>query len=557
MLGRKLAAVQSQQPIGAYLQRFLLIAVTLSVIPAQSQVSRPDGKYAVHDAFRPLSFDQQKFTGVFANRLRANVEGYLEQIDKQAVAASPDAGEFLSAAADAYAYTHDFQLKQVIDRVAEDFLSARADTGSSLTGFQVANETIDGLLRYYEITGDASLIEEIQKLGTGLQEAAIHPPTIATASPLEALMALYRYTGDSGDLDAATRIVASWRLNSTPFSLSSPGNWRDFLENLIGLIELYRTTSGDSYLTYAVNVWNAVRKNRVTVTGTIAPDGGGAAVDDCVTAAWMRFTLLLLEITGQPQYASELERTVYNQLFAAQNASNGEIAPSVALDGAKLFSRAFKPCALAEARGISLLPLLVWGRYGRGIALMQYSGGRASFRLRRRGSVQIYSEAAYPESGTILLHIDPTHPIQFPVYLRVPEWAKKFTADAGESHLVGVPGQFAIVDRQWRRGDTIKISIDMSARAVASPLAPIGEVAVLRGPQVLAENDDLTRPAIAPVIPLQSSGTVTLNAAEFPLPPNWPGDQAYSIKGTRLKLVPFADALSCRVWLKLAGSPSQ
>jgi hypothetical protein len=545
------------------LRRFLFFLLVLAVIPAACQIPRPAVRDAIPDVWHPLAFDQQKLTGVLANRIRSNVEGYLEHVSEEALLASGESfGLFLQSASNTYAYTHDFQLREVMDRVVEDFLSSNPSLpqpAATAEQLQTASDELLGLLDYYAITGDEGAFTESQKIGAAL--LATQPGQFDQPSPLEALMALYRYQGDERDLNFCRRLADSWHLESgLQRGMIDGEHARAILSNLIGLIKLYRATGEESYLRPVIRIWQEIRAKELSLLGTLFTAGD---TSDCITVAWLQVSFELLRLTGQAQYANEQERTIYNQLLAAQNAADGEIAPEVGPEGKKRFSRAPEPCSCAESHGISLLPELVWGRYARGIGIMQYSGGRASFRLRRRGSIQVYSEAAYPETGTILLHVDPAHPDRFPLFLRVPEWTTSFSVDIGNWHLLGKPGQFLTINREWRRGDTVRITIDLDVRQEEAPSAPSRIFAIRRGPQVLAATEELNpgwRVTSEALIPGLDPARLRINPVETHLPANWTGDQAYSISGSQLILVPFADARGAfTIWFKptsLASTPA-
>jgi DUF1680 family protein len=179
-------------------------------------------------------------------------------------------------------------------------------------------------------------------------------------------------------------------------------------------------------------------------------------------------------------------------------------------------------------------------------------------RLRRRGVIHLYTETNYPETGTVLLHVEPDHPIHFPLRLRVPDWTSKFTADVGEDHFAGKPGEFLILNRGWKRGDTVKISMVMTARAIPGIRQFSADVAIARGPQVLA----LAKTLNPDITDLDAVKLEHVNSGELQLTPlptgyaaNWMSEQAYALPGTyqgrrkKLILVPFADALNYRVWL--------
>ena len=272
----------------------------------------------------------------------------------------------------------------------------------------------------------------------------------------------------------------------------------------------------------------------------------------------MQLTLEFLRVTGDARYADQFEKTVYNQLLAGQDPRNGDLCPAVPISGRKTWSADPAPCASEEARGIALIPALVWGRYDNGIAINLYTAGRATAILRhRRGTIQLYSEANFPQNGQITLHIEPDHNIQFPLRLRVPEWAAQFTADIDGSHLVGTPGTYMNISREWKRGDTIQIKMDLTVHTIARNANSITEIAIQRGPQILAlgakvnpEFTDLTGASLP-----GATSTPTLGQPSNKLPLNWSSDQIYSIDGLyqgkqqKLTLLPFADATNYRVWL--------
>ena len=211
-----------------------------------------------------------------------------------------------------------------------------------------------------------------------------------------------------------------------------------------------------------------------------------------------------------------------------------------------------------EAEGLSLIPAAVWGRYGRGIAIILYTPGRATFQLRRRGTIQLYSEASYPETGEILLHVEPSHDLQFPLRLRVPEWTSKFVVDIGGSHLFGKPGEFITINRQWKRGDTVKIAVDMTVHMLNGTRESAGRLAIARGPQILVL-DKTVNPGINELGGASLSSTdpseLKTPPVESRFPANWAGSQAYTFSGEynsqphQFVLIPFADALNYSLWI--------
>jgi DUF1680 family protein len=246
----------------------------------------------------------------------------------------------------------------------------------------------------------------------------------------------------------------------------------------------------------------------------------------------------------------------------------GGIAPGVALAGRKDFSSKLSAdharCMLSEAEGLTLIPQAIWGRYANGVLMNTYTAGRATVQLRRRGLVQIYSEGAFPESGEILLHIEPSHNIQFLLALRVPDWTSSFIVDAPGQHLIGNPGELVTINREWRRGDRVRVSVAMNVRVLDSPDEKTGRIALQRGPQVLALgktlNPQIEDLSLMRLLPMTASSP-KLSVAETALSATWYGDQVYRMEGEyegkkqSFLLVPFADATNYQVWLGRPNVP--
>ncbi len=563
--------------------------LTLAVLPLFADRSLADPPEpvvvdAVTDRYRPISLDQEKLGGLLASRLRANSEGYLEHVDDHN--APPDSkglggpreegsiqqpGRALEAMAKAYEYRHDEHLRAVMQSVEKLVVASLTPEKAAGDRHELLVRKYDllGLLAYYHVTTDESALDAATRAGKALlrsfpKGSAYEHPAIL----IEPFVLLYRYTEDGQYLDFCRSAADAW--------IQSEGKQADAtfesLSALHDLVDLYRITGDESYFRSITASWLDVRNRRLSLTGAPVLSKASTAGDDkeesgtCATVSWIQLTLDLLRVTGEAQYGEQLERTIYNQLLAGQDGMTGVVLESAPLNGSKQPASTSDACGSNEALGVSLIPAAVWGRYGNGIAIVLYSAGRATFQLsHRRGTVQVYSEAVFPERGDFLLHVEPAHNLRFPVRLRVPEWTNSFVADIGGSHLIGKPGDFLTINREWRRGDTVKISMDMTVRTIdGSPTYP-DEIALQRGPQVLALsqvfNPQLKDLADAAVT-AGAMSRVQLLPAGAKLPANWPGEQAYTIAGEyrgkpqELILAPFADAKTYRVWLRKPSASS-
>lgn len=80
--------------------------------------------------------------------------------------------------------------------------------------------------------------------------------------------------------------------------------------------------------------------------------------------------------------------------------------------------------------------------------------------------VGIEEETGYPFDGRIKLQIRIGKPLKFPLALRIPQWAdgSKIVVN-DDPPLVPKPGSFAIVKREWKSGDRIRLEFPLAARS--------------------------------------------------------------------------------------------
>ena len=209
---------------------------------------------------------------------------------------------------------------------------------------------------------------------------------------------LYRLTGEKRYLDFCRYIVSSWDQPNGPKLLASlrtvgsvfkTANAKayEMMSDLVGVVDLYKVTGDESLLPPVLAAWHDIRDKRLYVTGTTSskehfldddmlPGGDKDNVGEgCATVTWLQLTWRLLRLTAAPEYAEELERTVYNQLLGAQDPHNGNICYFTPLNGTKKPGPGINCCVSSEPRGISLIPALTWGATEKGPAVLLYTEG--------------------------------------------------------------------------------------------------------------------------------------------------------------------------------------
>jgi len=508
-------------------------------------------------------------------------------------------GKYLHAASYAWWFTRDDRLRERMDYVVKKLIETQLPNGylgtynekdqfaqgdglgwdGPIWDVWTHKYNLIGLLTYYQATGNEAALEASKRAADLMYEtfvvkkrsmrlASAHMGMAAT-SVLEPIAVLYRLTGDSRYLEFCHFIVNAWEDENDPVtwmyedgchlltSLLKDGNVYktanrkayEMLSNINGLLELYRVEPDERYITAAKNAWNDIATKRLYITGTASyheqftPDHrlppGDAVGEGCVTVTWLQVTTHLLELTGEVQYADELERTTYNALLAAQSPHTGEVAYFAPLIGRRWYGdrdRKMDPqitcCSSSIPRGIAMIPEFSSGTLNGKPALLQYIPGKHALHYGagdERKNVTLHVRGDYPASGVMEIEVEPEEAMRFPVVLRVPKWAEGFEATVGGDRYTPSGSRLLEIDREWSPGDTIHLKIPLEIRIIPDGDKTTDSVAFARGPQVLATDDMI-----------DASGGIPESG--------WWGDTLYTctvkqngVEKTFL-LVPFADA---------------
>jgi DUF1680 family protein len=574
-------------------------------------VRRPVVEAKVADRFAPAPYDRQRVDGLLGARMRANLDARLLRVDEPRLLAGfrhrpgeqewigEHAGKFLDAAANTWAYTRDERLKTLMDRLARELVATQqADgylgtyvDGQRWTSWDVWVHKYDliGMLAYHRVTGSELALDSAKRVADllcrtfgeaegqrDIVRAGEHVGMAAT-SVLEPMCTLYRYTGERRYLDFCYYLTRAYDQSHGPKVIrtlaetgrvdkTANGKAYEMLSNLVGLLELYRITGDATFLAPALAAWKDITAHRLYITGTassrehfqddfvLPADKKASMGEGCVTVTWVQLNWHLLRLTGEPQYAEEIERSVYNHLLGAQDPANGNICYYTPLNGTKSYTPGINCCVSSEPRGISMIPQLAWGTRDRGVAVLLYTQGQASISAGGL-DVELRSQTRFPADGAVKLTVAPPRTARFPLYLRVPAWTSRYTASVGGAKLRGKPGEFLTIDRVWKPGDTVTIDMDMTVRLLPGGKSYPNSVAVRRGPQVLAldaaanPNQDLRFVALDGPTRLGHVTDADAFTAEAVVA---------NLDGSRTRkhvvLVPFADARNYRVWLARADA---
>ncbi|MGC9354027.1 MAG: beta-L-arabinofuranosidase domain-containing protein, partial [Mariniphaga sp.] len=274
-------------------------------------------------------------------------------------------GKWFTSAAMAYHYQPTNDHRAIIDDAARGLIETQTSDGklSSYTkdfgpwDMWGRKYALLGLAAYYDQTGDEKALEaaarsldniisiagpgkqKLTETGLSLLEA------LSSSSILEPVVLIYQRTGEKRYLDFAKHLVSLWSQPNAytedgmrliedalsgvdPINISSPKGYEQ-MSCFEGICELYRVTGEKKYLDAVVTYGHKIiEKERMIVgsgsSGELWCDGAvrqtellEQPMETCVTVTWMKFCYQLLRLTGDPVWADEMERTLYNALLGA------------------------------------------------------------------------------------------------------------------------------------------------------------------------------------------------------------------------------------------------
>jgi DUF1680 family protein len=236
----------------------------------------------------------------------------------------------------------------------------------------------------------------------------------------------------------------------------------------------------------------------------------------CGAYGHFKITRYLLCATGDPSYGDSMETVLYNTILGAR-----PIQPDGTTfyysdynnDAHKFFHPDKWPCCsgtfpqITADYGISSYFLTP-----RGLAVNLYHPSRVSWK-QNGANITLTQSTAYPASGETVLKISTDHNRSFPLALRIPAWAGPSTRALVNGRtapgLSPHPGTWLIMDREWRNGDRVELTLDMRRRLlpldadhpnlVALMHGPIALFAIFPAPDRLTREQLLNANQIAPV----------------------------------------------------------
>ena len=483
------------------------------------------------DVLIPLSLDNVKVEGEIGRRIALTVKSNLLELDVDKDFLAPfqlkekntanyiGLGKLIDATSKFAAYTGDPKVIALKNHLTSKIINAQEADGYlgdmspsnrmwKLWDVHEVGYIIYGLTTDYILFGTKSSLVAAQKgadyllrnwssMPAGWQDSTGVGLHIAGIGIDRTMIALYQITHDPRYLDFC--------LNELHLKAWNPGivlgrrklaegHIYSYMAASLAQLELYRIDRDTNLLTPTMKAIDFLfNQNGVAISGgagqvevwTNDQDGGRDLGETCATAYQLRVYENLLRLKEDSRYGDIMERTIFNALFGAQSTDGRKVRYFTPLEGDRFYHDADTYCCPNNFRRIvAELPAMIYYKSGNGIVVNLYSESKANIQLRDKPEIGISQQTDYPNSGKVMLHIDPLTPALFSVKLRIPLWCNKGAISInGETSTINcIPGTFAVLERVWKPGDLITLDLPMEWRFVKGRERQAGRVAIMRGP---------------------------------------------------------------------------
>jgi DUF1680 family protein len=454
------------------------------------------------------------------------------------------AGKYLTAGTQVYVLTQDERLKARLQKFVGDLASLQAEDGylgpfskpDRLQGkarnvWGTGGDSWDvwghyhamvGLLLWHDATQDRKALDCAVKIGDLLCERFL--PKEATVVSLgnpemnqaiaHSLVLLHRETGTRQYLDLVEKIVKEFDADGAGHYLNGPLEGKEFyqlprprwesLHPIMAMAELQSLDRDKQKRQAFEELWWSIAKtdrhNNGGFTSGEQAQGNPyhqGPIETCCTIAWIAMSVEMYRLTGDPRVIDEIELSTLNQVVGLHAPDGSWCTYNTPMDGIRIPSAediAFQVrpgseelncCSVNAARGFGMLSDWFFVQNGRSLTLNGY--GPSTVRASVEGvPVVLRQETNYPASGRVKVVVETDKPAEFELKLRIPHWSAAIRLKVNGETLEAKPGTYAMLDRQWKKGDVVELDLDMSPRFWAGEKECEGKSSVYLGPLLMA-----------------------------------------------------------------------
>jgi len=274
------------------------------------------------------------------------------------------------------------------------------------------------------------------------------------------------------------------------------------IPKVVGAARRYELTGEERYRDIAEYFWREVTTRRAYCTGGTSNGEGweteagvlssalsGYTQEDCTTYNMLKVTRHVFSWTADPACADYYERALLNGILGSQHPTDGEKLYYVNLATGlwKLFgtpTQDYWCCTGTMSEAFARLGDGIYFHDDAGVYVNLFIASQLDWTER---GVRLEQVTRFPEEPGTTLVVRTKQPARFALRLRVPAWAVGGGARLNGRALEGfaAPGGYFVLERTWRDGDRVELSLPMALHMHPMPDDPTLQAAMY-GPLVLA-----------------------------------------------------------------------
>lgn len=332
-----------------------------------------------------------------------------------------------------------------------------------------------------------------------------------------ALIKLYHHTNDRKYLE-----LAQWYLQQRGNGYGKESENQDYCQNSLpvkdqkqivghavramymytGVADVAAITNDTGYIKSMNSIWEDVVYRNMYITGGIGAQGTNegfgtdydlpnesAYCETCASVGMVFWNQRMNMLTGDAKYIDVLERSLYNGALDGLSLSGDNFfyGNPLASSGDKQRSEWFNTacCPSNIARLVSSLGNYIYCQSANAAWINLYIGSEVKLPVEKQ-FLGLSMQTSYPWKGNTTINITEAPKKAYQLRLRIPGWLKEpvpgglyfYTAQQHnvsiEISINGKPATFheelgyAVIDRQWKKGDLIEINTPMEIHRIAS-----------------------------------------------------------------------------------------
>jgi DUF1680 family protein len=288
-----------------------------------------------------------------------------------------------------------------------------------------------------------------------------------------------------------------------------------------GAADVAALTGDTDYMNAMNAVWEDVVYRNYYITGGIGSSGRneGFSIDydlpnlqayceTCASVGMVFWNQRMNRLTGDSKFMDVLERSLYNGALAGLSLSGDRFfyGNPLASLGTHFRREWFGTacCPANIARLTASVGDYIYGVSTEGIWVNLFIGNSSVLAV-GKSEVPIAIETNYPWEGLVKVKIDPRAKTRFALHLRVPGWAQhqpvpgdlyRFTSSSDQKISLNINGKpvpvevkngYAVISRDWKKGDIVELGLPLEVREVAAHekvTQNSDRIALQRGPLV-------------------------------------------------------------------------